>query len=121
MIYLCSPYAKSPIGMWPAYKEAARIAGRLTDKGMEIFSPIAHSHPMAMYGNLDPFDDMVWQKRNLPFMEFCAGCLVATMDGWRDSKGVSAEIYLFNKSGKPIRYVDPETLAITEFPLEDAA
>ena len=33
---------------------------------------------------------------------------VLTLDGWRESVGVAAEMKLARNMGKPIRYYDPE-------------
>jgi hypothetical protein len=114
VIYLASPYTKYKPGIWQAYMEAARIAGVLTGLGVQVYSPIAHSHPLALYGNLDPLDGKLWQRVDAPFLALCDECLVAKMDGWQESSGVTHEIAEFKKAGKPVRYLDPKTLAISE-------
>lgn len=114
--YFASPYSRYADGIWPAYKEAARIAGRLVDSGVTIYSPIVHTHPLAIYGDLDPLAHAQWMTFDAPFMRVCGGLIVACMDGWRESKGVAEEIIAFRAAGKPILYCDPRTLAVTAEP-----
>lgn len=114
LYYLATPYTKYRAGIWPAYKEAARIAGRLTAIGLNVYSPIAHSHPLAVYGGIDPLDHDLWMRVDAPFVAICGALIVAKMDGWRDSKGVTIEIESFATAGKPIFSVEPNSLVITE-------
>jgi hypothetical protein len=124
MQYLASPYTKYPQelgGIWGAYKEAARVAGLLTKQGLEIYSPIVHSHPLAHYGKLDPLDGALWQRIDAPFLALCDECIVAMMAGWRESAGVTHEISEFRRAGKRVRYLDPVTLEISDALREAAA
>jgi len=122
MIYLCSPYTSYRNGdIWAAYQEAARIAGLLTKQGHTVYSPVVHSHPLAIYAKIDPLNWQFWMKADAPFVAACQECLVAMMEGWRESQGVTAEIAEFQRVGKPVHYVDPVTLKISEKPREDVA
>ncbi|MCC7253837.1 DUF1937 family protein [Hyphomicrobium sp.] len=121
IFYMASPYSKYAAGIWPAYREAARIAGRLVDAGLNIFSPIVHSHPLAAYGDIDPLNHALWMKADAPFCAMAGGLLVVQMDGWHESKGVLAEIEIFRAADKPIFYVCPQTLAIEAEPQQVAA
>jgi len=116
VIYLATPYTKYQAGIWPAYKEAARIAGGLLKLGHDVYSPIAHSHPLAVYGGLDPLDGALWQRVDAPFLAMCDECVVALMDGWQESAGVAHEIAEFRKAGKRVRYLDPPTLELRDAP-----
>lgn len=50
MIYLASPYSHPE----PRIKEARfRAAAQLFKRGHLVFCPIAMSHPLAVYGNMD--------------------------------------------------------------------
>lgn len=116
MYYVATPYTKYHEGIWPAYKEAARVTGRLIAQGMAVFSPIVHSHPLAFYGDLDPLDHQFWMKVDQPYMDMCDVLIVVTMKGWDESKGVAAEIFEFSKRGKTVVYCDPVTLEISDIP-----
>lgn len=113
MIYLATPFSLYPMGTEAAFIEAARIAGRLTARGLNVFSPIVHSFPLAVYGDLDRFDADLWLRVDRPYLEWCDELYVATMQGWRESVGVEHEIKYFREADLPMSYVDPLTLAIT--------
>ena len=52
--YLATPYSKFPGGLDLAAKAASLCAGILIAERVWVFSPIAHSHPIAMASALDP-------------------------------------------------------------------
>jgi hypothetical protein len=72
-----------------------------------VFSPIAHSHPIALHGKVDPLDHGIWLKADAPMMEAAAGMIVYRDTGWAESRGVQFEISAFMAMGKPILYLDP--------------
>ena len=109
--YLGTPYSKYPAGLEAAFVEAARIAGVLIAAGLPIFSPIAHSHPIAMHGGLDPLAHEIWLRLDKHMMRAAEGLIVAEMDGWEESHGLAHEIDYFEAMDKPIFYLDPEALA----------
>ncbi|MBX3452499.1 MAG: DUF1937 family protein [Planctomycetaceae bacterium] len=41
-------------------------------------------------------------------MARCDEVVVLTLDGWRESAGVQAEIRIAGELGKPVRYLAPE-------------
>lgn len=116
MIYIASPYSRYPRGIWAAYTEVSRIAGAFVKAGVPVFSPIAHSHSLAMEADLDPLDGAFWKNADEPFIALCDECYVAMMDGWRESSGVAHEIEAFTKAGKRVSYLDPDTLAVRSEP-----
>lgn len=116
LTYLATPYSKHPLGLEEAFKEAAALAGRLLQDGWCIYSPIAHTHPVAIYGELDPLDHILWLEFDEVMMDKSDGLLVAKMEGWQESIGVQYEIDIFEQSGKPIMYLDPQTLGTSTRP-----
>jgi hypothetical protein len=113
MIYLASPFTKYRLGIEAAFIEISRIAGRLVGRGLDVYSPIAHSYPLALHGGLDVLDQDLWTKVDAPFVAMCSELYVAKMDGWQSSSGVQHEVQEFLNAGKPIYFVDPETLDVT--------
>ena len=107
--YMATPYSKFYFGIEAAAQMAAKIAGKLLGRGESIFSPIVHSHYIAMICGLDPMDHEFWMETDKAFMERCTGLIVVMMPGWTKSKGVRMEIDAFKRAGKPIRYFNPET------------
>ena len=116
LFYLATPYSKYPTGIEQAFIDACKLAGRLLVEGWKVYSPIAHTHPIAMYANLDPLDHKIWLPFDEAIMKAADGMMVAMMEGWAESKGVAHEIEFFKKAGKPIIYLDPVTLAFGNIP-----
>ncbi|MEP6826877.1 MAG: DUF1937 family protein [Aestuariivirga sp.] len=115
LYYLATPYTNFGYGHTAAFAEAARCAADLIRQGVNVYSPIVHSHPIAELGGLDPVNHDLWMGVDRAFMERCDGIIVATMKGWDSSKGVMFEIDWFTKAGKSVRYYDPKTDTIANF------
>lgn len=115
LYYLATPYTKYAKGIEAAFTEAAELASRLLVAGHKVYSPIAHTHPLAIHGKLDPLDHNIWLPFDGAMMRACDALLVAHMDGWQQSKGVLHEIQIFAEAKKPIFHLDIDTLAMTTF------
>ena len=116
LCYLATPYSKYPTGIVAAFGDAARLGARLLLAGVKFFCPIAHSHPIATYGQLDVLSHDVWLPFDEAMMAVCAVLVVAKMEGWDKSFGIAHEIAFFARAGKPVFYLDPATLAISASP-----
>lgn len=115
LYYLATPYTKYAKGINAAFMDAAELAARLLGAGHKVYSPIAHTHPVAIHGKIDPLDHDIWLPFDGAMMAKCDALLVAHMDGWQQSKGVLHEIQVFAKASKPIFDLDVDTLAMTPF------
>ena len=104
--YIGTPYSKWKYGLESAFQEAARVAAWLASRGVNVFCPIAHSHPLAICGRLDAKDHEFWLKLDHPFMAAAMGLVVVQMDGWQDSVGLQTEIEYFETADKPIFYME---------------
>ena len=104
-VYVASPYTKYPGGIEDAFQGACRCAAWLIAQGLSVFSPIAHTHSVAILGGLDPLNHEIWLPADTPLMRAATGLVVAMMPGWRDSFGVRFEIDEFDSAGKPIFYM----------------
>ncbi len=104
LYYLASPYSKYPYGIDKAFEDISSIAGTLLKKGILVYSPIAHSHPVAVHGKIDPYDHSIWMPLDLKIAESCKGLIIAEMEGWETSYGISLEIAHFKKLNLPIYY-----------------
>lgn len=110
LIYLASPYSHpNAFIREQRFDEACRAAGKIMKLGHVVFSPIAHSHPIAERGIEGSWD--FWQKQDLPILERCDALAVLELDGWKESVGVQAEIAHAEKIGKTIGRLDPATIA----------
>lgn len=106
MIYLASPYS-DPLPEVREYRfnVICEVTARLIREGHHVFSPIAHSHPLARHGL--PGDWAFWEAYDRRMIAACDELWVCTMMGWRYSKGVQAEIVIAGEEGKPVRYIAP--------------
>lgn len=108
--YVGTPYTRYAAGIAAAFDHACLLTAGLIKLGVPVFSPIAHSHPVARNGGLDALDVPMWMKADAPLMRAAYGLIVARLPGWRESRGVTEEIEHFVGSGKPIVHLEPSGL-----------
>jgi hypothetical protein len=108
LVYLASPYSH-PLKSVREYrfKVACEAAGTLMAQGMLVFSPIAHTHPIADFCTL-PKGWEFWEKFDRAFIGVSRALIVLTIDGWKESTGVQAEIKIAKELGIPVDYLWPE-------------
>ena len=110
MIYLASPYSHpDPHVSRQRFELACRAAAQLIRDGKPTFSPIVHSHPLVRFGL--PTDWEFWQRNDREHMRCCHQVVVLTLEGWRESRGVQAEIDLAIDMDLPIRYLSVEMIS----------
>lgn len=116
MVYLATPYTKYAKGLDAAWKDACSVAARLLIEGVRVYSPIAHCHGLAIHGNptILPSAHSIWLPFDEAMMLLTDCLLVAKLDGWDKSKGVTHEIEFFQKRGRPIYYIEPQTLVVSD-------
>jgi hypothetical protein len=112
LVYVGSPYSKYPGGIEHAFKDICVIMANLVRHGIKAYSPIAHTHPIAKHGHIDPLNHDVWLTFDKAIMEKCGAILVAKMETWEVSYGVNQEIVFFRNRGRPIYYLTPETMEV---------
>ncbi|MDB5358884.1 MAG: hypothetical protein JWO51_181 [Rhodospirillales bacterium] len=105
--YLASPYSKYIGGIGAAFRIAGENAAHLVRAGVAVFSPIVHSHIIAIRGAIDPFDHSIWMPLDAPLMAAARGLIVLQADGWDESRGVAIEIETFKAAHKPVFYMLP--------------
>lgn len=105
--YVGSPYSKYPRGITQAHIDVCKEVARLIMLGLPVYSPIAHTHAIALHGELDPLDHEIWLPADQPMMDAARGLIVLKMDGWEVSRGLRYEIDTFYGRGKPIVYLSP--------------
>lgn len=104
--YLGSPYSKYPEGKAAAFARVCENAGYLIKAGVPVFSPIAHSHWIALFGHIDPDDHAIWLPADEPFMVAAKGMIVLKLEGWDTSFGLSCEIPHFRHTGRPVVFME---------------
>ena len=118
MIYLASPYShERPEIRAARYEEICYLAGFFITNGYVIYSPITHTHPIAIRMGL-PTDWNFWKKFDETILFRCEALWIATMKGWINSTGIENEIKIAKRLGIPISYVNPITKEVTQKPYE---
>lgn len=75
-----------------------RIAAQLMRQGEIIYSPISHTHVMAMQYGL-PTDWNYWAENCMAFLNASRKLIVLQQDGWQESIGVQAEMSIARDKG----------------------
>lgn len=119
LVYLASPYSHpSQHVREQRFEKVSKIAAEILLDGYLLpFSPIAHSHPMAVHGcppisAVFATDWKAWQELDLAFIDRCDAIVVVQLDGWEQSVGVTAEIDYARSKGMPVIYFNPESMPI---------
>jgi Domain of unknown function (DUF1937) len=111
-LYLGTPYSKYPAGLEQAFVDACNLCGKLLQRGLIVYSPIAHTHPVAMHAGLDPLDHKIWLPFDEVRMNKADAMLVAMMKGWETSKGIQHEIDYFMQARKDVYFLDVKTMEL---------
>ncbi len=106
MIYLASPYSHDdPDVKESRFQAVCKQTALMLKAGILVFSPIAHSHPVASYGMKGSYD--VWQRFDESMIERCDEVWVLMLDGVEGSVGIKAEMEYARKLGRPVHTIMP--------------
>ena len=107
LIYLASPYSHPDKQIQEQrFQAACQQAALMMQAGDLVFSPIAHTHPIAAYGL--PGDWSFWQAYDRAMIERCDELAVLQLDGWEESIGVQAEIAIAKELNLPACFIRPK-------------
>src|ERR1035437_4803224 len=106
LVYLATPYSKYPAGIDAAFIAACKVAAYFIRNGIKTYSPIAHTHPIAIHGRIDPWDHSIWLPFDRTMMELADAIVVAELPSWEISKGIEHEVNFFIDRSKPVFYYD---------------
>jgi hypothetical protein len=110
VIYLASPYTHVDAAVRESRFDAACLAtSALMRAGRHVYAPIVHSHPLVRYGLPTEWD--FWQALDCEHLRRCDEVIVLTLDGWKSSRGVQAEIDMAIELDLPIRYLSPSMIS----------
>lgn len=114
--YISNPYNGTEAEKESRAQIAARVCGLLLKKGIHAWSPIVHNHAM-----MKTFNEFTLEERRTKILDFdftllksAKGMIVLTIDGWKQSYGVQAEIDLCNKLDIPVKYLNPDDLDLVK-------
>lgn len=105
LIYLASPYSKYPGGREQAFKEVCKKAWEIMHTGVQVFCPIAHSHPIEVEVKKIGSPEF-WLEQDYSVLMRCDELWVYKMPGWEDSYGVKKEIQFAKWEDIPIKYLE---------------
>ncbi|HUT88951.1 MAG TPA: DUF1937 family protein [Thermoguttaceae bacterium] len=104
MIYLASPYSHpDPAIQDQRFQTVCQVAAGMLRAGKLVFSPIAHSIPIAEHGV--PNTWAFWWGVDLEILARCDEVVVLKLPGWDRSQGVQAEVARARALGKPVSYI----------------
>lgn len=107
-IYLASPYSHpDPAMREKRFRAACMATAELMLDGHVAYSPIAHSHPVATIGGIDPMHNFDWLGQDLPVLAKFDEVHVLCIPGAAESKGVKVEIQEAKRLGKHITHMLP--------------
>lgn len=111
LVYLATPYSHSdPNVREERFRAVNKAAADLMRAGLHIYSPISHTHPIALAGDL-PLGWEYWQAYDRAILASCCKLIVLMLDGWRESKGVTGEIAIACELGLDVEYISPNVAA----------
>lgn len=106
MIYIASPYHHpDPAVMHQRFHAVCTEVAAIMRKGLVPYSPIAHNHYLACNFDL-PRDWSFWEHYDLHILSVCDGLWVLMLPGWKESRGVAAEIAFAERRGIPVCYIE---------------
>ena len=96
------------IVMFTRYWRVTRTTAVLLRYGVNIFSPITHSHhiPKWLPDRLNTHS--FWLELDFDWLSTCDEMWVFMQSGWAESYGVQEEIKYCQKMGIPIKFVNTE-------------
>lgn len=110
LTYLASPYTHvHPHLREMRFQSVCKVAGELMLRGYKIYSPIAHTHPIAVYGSL-PIHWDFWKQYDMAILDCCKEMFILTLDGWLASKGIRNEFSICRDMGIPVSLVDKQCM-----------
>lgn len=108
-VYLSSPYTHpDPAVREARFKAACQAAANLMLRGRNIFSPIAHSHPVDLELG-EPQSGEFWKKQDVPLLRHADAMIVLQLPGWLESKGIAWEIDMARSLNIPVEFMEPIT------------
>ncbi len=109
-IYLASPYSHpDPQVREERFQEVNKAAAVLMQRGWVVYSPISHSHPIALAHDL-PRGWTFWGRMDKAFIKHALLVAVLMLPGWRESVGIKAEMAIAREFNIPVVFLTPSTM-----------
>jgi hypothetical protein len=108
LVYLAVPYSHPDpsVRQW-RFERVNLAAAKLMRQGLNIFSPISHTHPISEAGDL-PKGWEFWEAFDRAYLTCCNKLIVLKLAGWQESVGVTSEIDIARELGIPVEFIEDE-------------
>ncbi len=123
-IYLASPYTILNQGLVaPAiikklkearFQDVCKKAAELMQNGHQVFCPIAHSHPIELYGMDEVKSGDFWLEQDFAILIHCDELWVYMLPGWDKSSGVKREVAFAARYNIPVKYLNDGVFPLTQ-------
>jgi hypothetical protein len=108
LIYLAVPYShEDPRVRQLRFETVNLAASYLMRAGLHVFSPISHSHPIALAGGLPTGWDY-WEAYDTAVLSACRAFVVLMLTGWERSTGVRGETSVATRLHIPHYWAEPD-------------
>lgn len=105
-VYLAVPYShKKDKIKRKRFRIVNEVAATLFKKGLWVFSPISHTHPIKICGEMSG-DWNYWAAYDEFNLSHCDYLYVLMLRGWEKSVGVRGEIEYATQNEIPIEYIN---------------
>lgn len=106
LIYLASPYSDPNSEVkTKRWRDIVEIATDIVRLNYHVFCPIAHSREVGLL--LDTHSFAYWENIDKHFIRLSTCVVVAKLDGWVTSPGVTEEMRYAQAMGKPVYLYEP--------------
>lgn len=107
--YIAGPYTSTdPEVQAFRGREHCRLTVNLLKDGLIVYSPIAETMNLVLYGGMKGTDWNTWREKDLVEVDRSDTMIILMLDGWKESKGVRGEVKFAIKKGIPISLYDTE-------------
>jgi hypothetical protein len=97
LLYLAAPYSHRQLTVRERrFQRINACAAEFMRAGVHVFSPISHTHPIAMAGEL-PTGWEFWKDYDRMMIKACSALCVLELPGYETSSGVAAEVIIARK------------------------
>ena len=105
LVYVACPYSHNdPVVRAERFERANYYSARMMAAGLLVFSPISHTHQIALAGDLPKGWDF-WERYDRAYLGICRAMVVLCLRGWEQSKGVQEEIKIMDDLKRPVWYI----------------
>jgi hypothetical protein len=110
LVYLGAPYShEDPQVRLDRFERINKAASYLMREGIYVYSPISHTHPIALAGGLPTGWDF-WEGYDTAILSACGALAVLKLPGWENSIGLTNERDIAERLSRPIFWADPDQL-----------